>query len=60
VKIVDLIRVAFKITTKQGKTVSVIVMTDRCGGLVCFAVVKFHGGEELKRFQSLTEGQVIV
>lgn len=57
VKIVDLIRVAFKITTKQGKTVS--VMTDRCGGLVSFAVVKSHRGEELKRFQSLTEGQVI-
>jgi hypothetical protein len=56
-KIVDLIRVAFKITTKRGKTVS--VMTDRCGGLVSFAVVKSHRGEELKRFQSLTEGQVI-
>lgn len=54
--IIDLIRVAFKITTKKGKTVS--VMADRCGGLVSFAVVKSHRGEELKRFQSLTEGQV--
>jgi hypothetical protein len=57
VKLTDLIRVAFKITTKLGKTVS--VMADRCGGLVSFAVVKSHRGEELKRFQMLTESQAI-
>ncbi|KAL3790203.1 hypothetical protein HJC23_005575 [Cyclotella cryptica] len=55
-KFTDLIRVAFKVITKGGKTVS--VMADRCGGLLSFAVVKSHRGEELKRFQSLTEGQV--
>ena len=54
--ITDLIRVAFKITTKRGKTVS--VMVDRCGGLSSFAVVKSHRGEELKRFQSLTGSQI--
>ncbi|KAL7488699.1 hypothetical protein ACHAW6_014298 [Cyclotella cf. meneghiniana] len=53
----DLIRVAFKITTKRGKIVS--VMADRCGGLLSFAVVKSHRGEELKRFQSLMEEQVM-
>ena len=55
--ITDLIRVAFKITTKRGKTVS--VMADRCGGVVSFAVVKSPQGEELRRFQSMTEGQMI-
>jgi predicted dehydrogenase len=56
-KITDLIRVAFKITTNMGKIVS--VMADRCGGLLSFAVVKSHRGEELKRFQSLTAAQVM-
>jgi hypothetical protein len=56
-RVVDLIRVAFKITTRRGKTVS--VMADRCGGLNSFAVVKSHRGEELQRFQSLTEGKIL-
>jgi len=56
-EIIDLIRVAFKITSKKGKTVS--VMADRCGGLLSFAVVKSHRGEELKKFQSMTTRQVL-
>ena len=56
-KMKDLIRVAFKITSKKGKTVS--VMADRCGGLLSFAVVKSHRGEELKKFQSMTTRQVL-
>lgn len=56
-KITDLIRVAFKITSKKGKTAS--VMADRCGGLLSFAVVKSHRGEELKKFQSLTARQAL-
>ncbi|KAL7530872.1 hypothetical protein ACHAXR_007227 [Thalassiosira sp. AJA248-18] len=52
----DFSRVAFKITTKRGRSVS--VMADRCGGLVNFAVVKSHIGKELQRFQSHDVDQV--
>ena len=54
----DLSRAAFKITTKKGRSVS--VMGDRCGGLVSFAVVKSRTGKELQRFQSHDQGQVSV
>jgi len=51
----DYSRVAFKITTTRGKSVS--IMADRCGGLVSFAVVKNHTGQELRRFPSHTNVQ---
>lgn len=56
-RVEDLARVAFKITTKKGKSMS--VMADRCGGLVSFAVVKSSKGEEIQRFQSLDERGVM-
>ena len=55
-KCTDFTRVAFKITTKTGRSVS--VMADRCGGLVSFAVVKSNTGKELERFQSHDKNQV--
>jgi hypothetical protein len=55
--VTDLSRVAFKITTKDGKR-SVSIMADRCGGIVSFAVVKSRAGKELQRFQSHDEHQV--
>jgi len=54
-ELTDFSRVAFKITTKNGSSVS--VMADRCGGLISFAVVKSHTGKELQRFQSHSEDQ---
>ncbi|KAL9180423.1 hypothetical protein ACHAXT_008393 [Thalassiosira profunda] len=51
----DFSRVAFKITTRQRRSVS--VMADRCGGLVSFAVVKSHTGKEVQRFESHDEDQ---
>lgn len=46
----DFSRVAFKITTTNGRNVS--VMADRCGGKVSFAVVKSIAGKEIKKFVS--------
>ena len=57
-KLTDFSRVAFKITTKNRKSAS--VMADRCGGIVNFAVVKSHTGKELQRFQSHDESQVLM
>ncbi|KAL7550746.1 hypothetical protein ACHAWF_013964 [Thalassiosira exigua] len=57
-ELIDLSRVAFKITTVKGRSVS--VMADRCGGLVSFAVVKSHSGKELQRFQSHDEGEASI
>lgn len=51
--VTDFSRAAFKISTTNGRSVS--VMADRCGGLVSFAVVKSHTGMELRRFPSLSE-----
>eukprot|EP00592_Proboscia_alata_P000351 CAMPEP_0194377734 /NCGR_PEP_ID=MMETSP0174-20130528/32253_1 /TAXON_ID=216777 /ORGANISM="Proboscia alata, Strain PI-D3" /LENGTH=380 /DNA_ID=CAMNT_0039159289 /DNA_START=329 /DNA_END=1471 /DNA_ORIENTATION=+ len=45
----DFVRVAFKITTKDGNSVS--VMADRCGGNVSFAVVKDAKGVEVEKFE---------
>jgi predicted dehydrogenase len=58
VNMTDFTRVAFKITTKNRKSTS--VMADRSGGLVNYAVVKSHTGKELQRFQSHDEGQVVM
>jgi len=55
-ELTDYSRVAFKITTKKGQHVS--VMADRCGGLVSFAVVKNHKGEEIRRFESHDQSEV--
>lgn len=52
----DYSKVAFKITTRNRRSTS--VMADRCGGLVCFAVVKSHTGKEIQRFQSHDERQI--
>lgn len=49
VYITDFVRIAFKITTKDGKSVS--VMGDRCGGNVSFAVVKDAKGSEVQKFE---------
>ena len=57
-KVTDFSRVAFKITTKNRRSAS--VMADRCGGIVNFAVVKSHTGKELQRFQSHDESQVLM
>lgn len=54
----DYSRVAFKITTKNRRSTS--VMADRCGGLVCFAVVKSHTGKEIQRFQSHDDRQIVL
>jgi predicted dehydrogenase len=45
----DFSRIAFKITTKAGKTVS--VMADRCGGNVSYAIVKDETGKEVNKFE---------
>jgi predicted dehydrogenase len=58
IKLTDFSRVAFKITTKNRRSTS--VLADRCGGLVNFAVVKSHTGKELQRFQSHDESQVLM
>ncbi|KAL3826999.1 hypothetical protein ACHAXA_000063 [Cyclostephanos tholiformis] len=58
VRLTDFSRVAFKITTKNRKSTS--VMADRSGGLINFAVVKSHTGKELQRFQSHDEGQILM
>ena len=55
-KLVDLSRVAFKITTNKRRSVS--IMADRCGGLTSFAVVKSSKGKELRRFQSHNPSQI--
>ena len=52
-EISDFTRVAFKITTVHGRSVSILV--DRCGGLVSFAVVKSPMGQEIQRFHSRDE-----
>ena len=49
----DYTRVAFKISTDNGRSVSILV--DRCGGLVSFAVVKSPMGQEIQRFHSRDE-----
>jgi len=54
----DYSRVAFKITTKNRRSTS--VMADRCGGLGCFAVVKSHTGKEIQRFQSHDDRQIVL
>jgi len=46
----DFSRVAFKIITTNGHSVS--VMADRCGGMVSFAVVKSVAGKEIQKFLS--------
>eukprot|EP00559_Dactyliosolen_fragilissimus_P004029 CAMPEP_0184859358 /NCGR_PEP_ID=MMETSP0580-20130426/4360_1 /TAXON_ID=1118495 /ORGANISM="Dactyliosolen fragilissimus" /LENGTH=508 /DNA_ID=CAMNT_0027355955 /DNA_START=63 /DNA_END=1589 /DNA_ORIENTATION=+ len=47
--ITDFSRVAFRITTKEGTSVS--VMADRCGGNVSFAAVKGDNGEQVQKFE---------
>ena len=46
--ITDFSRVGFTVTSKSGKTVS--VMANRCGGNVSFASVKDGSGSEVERF----------
>ena len=46
----DFSRIAFKIVTTNGRSVS--VMADRCGGIVSFAVVKSIAGKEIRKFLS--------
>ena len=50
IEVSDFSRVAFKIMTTNGRSVS--VMADRCGGMVSFAVVKSIAGKEIKKFLS--------
>jgi len=50
IEVSDFSRVAFKIVTTNGRSVS--VMADRCGGVVSFAVVKSIAGKEIKKFLS--------
>lgn len=49
----DYTRVAFKLSTENGRSVSILV--DRCGGLVSFSVVKSPMGQEIQRFHSRDE-----
>ena len=49
-ELTDFSRVAFKIITKKGRSVS--IMADRCGGMVSFAVVKSLAGKEIQKFLS--------
>lgn len=46
----DFSRVAFKLITTNGRSVS--IMADRCGGMVSFAVVKSLAGKEIQKFLS--------
>lgn len=52
----DFTRVAFKLITSKGRSVS--VMADRCGGIVSFAVVKSLTGKEIQKFLSPDEKHV--
>ena len=45
----DFSRIGFKVTTKAGKSVS--VMADRCGGNVSFASVRDSKGMEVQKFE---------
>lgn len=45
----DFSRIGFSVTTKSGKSVS--VMADRCGGNVSFASVKDSNGMEIEKFE---------
>ena len=47
--VTDFSRCAFKITTTNGTSVS--VMADRCGGNISFAVVKDANGAEVRKFE---------